>query len=488
MKLLADLHTHSKNSRFFHGKNSITEMVFHANELGLKEIAITDHSYKHLFRTSKDKLYDARLTIDDLNKWSKTKVLLGVEANILDENGTIDIDAETLALIDILVVGYHRMIKTDFAGYFGGQPKTEEAKEKATNAFLNAISKYPITILSHVDSVLTTDLYKIGKACAEKGVMVEINNRHTNWTQQQVDDLLASGCTFVVSSDAHCREDIGEVSHAFDIITKYNIPSESIANVEFDYDEMTEEHKEINLMYENYLRTQGKIEKQAKIQEIKEDEDDEFETMQTQTSTKEETSPRLSSEMENELEKIALEKGYAYTRPRERSSVLDFSENRTSSASETEAEENTARFLNAINRIGDALSSEETEAIEEPNPEEIEEETLPETEFVDAKSEEENISKTTNMSLDEEQNKILSHGGAVVVKNEDNKADSTAESNPDEVINMFAVNKSQQVGIKKREENLKLNEKGTKKSKIQGVKPGAFVDISSLTDETDETK
>ena len=203
MKLLADLHTHSKYSRFGHGKNSIEEMAIAANEIGLVEIGITDHGYKHFFRTTKNKLKEARKIINEINEWSKTKVLLGIEADIMDEDGTLDIDNETLSMLDILIVSYHRMTNTNFAGYFGGVKKTPEAKQKCTNAFINAIRKYPVTIVAHLDSILETDMYEIGKVCAERGTMVEINNRHTNWTREQMEDLVASGCMFVISSDAH---------------------------------------------------------------------------------------------------------------------------------------------------------------------------------------------------------------------------------------------------------------------------------------------
>ena len=127
MKLLADLHTHSKNSRFGHGKNSIEEMAIAANEIGLVEIGITDHGYSHFFKTSKQKLKQARKIVDEINSWSKTKVLLGIEADIIKEDGTIDIDNETLSMLDILIVGYHRLIFTDFAGLFGNTKKTEQA-------------------------------------------------------------------------------------------------------------------------------------------------------------------------------------------------------------------------------------------------------------------------------------------------------------------------------------------------------------------------
>ena len=211
MKLIADYHTHSKNSRFGHGKNSIEEMALQANERGLVEIGITDHGYAHFFRTSKEKIKKARKLIDEINEWSKTKVLLGLEADIIAEDGTLDVDNETLAMLDILIISYHRMTVTNFANYFGFTKKTKEARQKCTNAFINAIKRYPVTIVAHLDSILTTDLYEIGKVCAERGTMVEINNRHTKWNAQQVEDLIASDCMFVVSSDAHSREKVAEV-------------------------------------------------------------------------------------------------------------------------------------------------------------------------------------------------------------------------------------------------------------------------------------
>ena len=297
MRILADFHTHSKNSRWLHGKNTIEEMVIAANELGLEEIAITDHGYNHLFRTDKRKIAEARKTIDEINKWSKTKVLLGIEADIIAEDGTIDVDNETLSYLDILIVGYHRMIKTDFASFWGKQEDSEQAKQKATNAFVNAINKYPVTIVSHLDSILTTDLYEIGRACSEKGVMVEINNRHCDWEEDQINDLLASDCMFVVSSDAHRREDVGNVSHAMSIVKKYQIPSEKVANLEFSNDEMSDDDKEMSVYFSIYKQKLREKEEKDRIKEEKK-----------QT----EFSEQLSDEMEKALQDIAREKGLNY--------------------------------------------------------------------------------------------------------------------------------------------------------------------------------
>ena len=297
MKLLADLHTHSKYSRLGHGKNNIEEMAIAANEIGLVEIGITDHGYSHFFRTTKSKLKQARKIVDEINSWSKTKVLLGIEADIIKEDGTLDIDNETLSMLDILVVGYHRMTFTDFAGFFGNVGKSEKARKKCTNAFINAIRKYPVTIVSHLDSVLTTDLYEIGKVCRERGTMVEINNRHTKWTEKQMNELIDSGCMFVVSSDAHSRNMVGEIDRAVEYIKKYNIPSERVVNIQFSEEEKSDLDREFSAYRSVY-------EQVAKARKAKEEALD--------TKFKTEITGTLSAEMEKALKDIAREKGLHY--------------------------------------------------------------------------------------------------------------------------------------------------------------------------------
>lgn len=290
MNLIADYHTHSKFSRFGHGKDTIEQMVFYANEIGLKELAITDHGYNHFFRTSREKMAYARKLIDDYNTWSKTKILLGIEADIINERGDLDIDDDTLDLIDILVVGYHKCIKTDFASFWGKQKNTKSAITKATNAFINCMERYPVTFISHINSCLKLDLYKIGCVCKDKDVYIELNNSHPNWTSSQMEELLASGCSFVVNSDAHSAGKIGSVDNIFELIKKYKIPASKFVNVEFDQSEMSRDEQEFEVYYDIYKQRLDNEKSKMKY-EI-------------------DNSPsKLSKEMEDELEKIAGEQG-----------------------------------------------------------------------------------------------------------------------------------------------------------------------------------
>lgn len=325
MKLIADYHTHSRFSRFGHGKDTIEQMVFYANEIGLRELAITDHGFKHFFRTTKEHLAVARKLVDDYNAWSKTKVLLGIEADLLNERGDIDVDDDALDLIDILLVGYHKGIKTDFANFFGKQKKTKSAITKATNAYINCMERYPVAVITHINADLKLDLYKIGCVCRDKDVYIELNNSHPNWTSSQMEELLNSGCSFIANSDAHKGTDIGKTDKVMELIKKYKIPANKIINMEFTQEEKTKEELEFDVYYELYKDKLEKEEKKVKY-EI-------------------DNSPsKLSKEMEDALEKIAGEQGIkdyhrkdGYIDPdkilndeeyqKEVSEVLDFMEN-----------------------------------------------------------------------------------------------------------------------------------------------------------------
>ena len=75
MKLTADYHTHTV---FSHGKGRIIENAFAAQELGLKEIAISDHGFSHpAFGLTKGKVSTMRDLCERAEKNTGVKVLLG---------------------------------------------------------------------------------------------------------------------------------------------------------------------------------------------------------------------------------------------------------------------------------------------------------------------------------------------------------------------------------------------------------------------------
>ena len=78
MILTGDYHTHTKYS---HGKNTVLENAVRAEQLGLKEIGITDHGFAHpAFGLSKRKV--APLKEDCLNATRLTGVKVKVFISI----------------------------------------------------------------------------------------------------------------------------------------------------------------------------------------------------------------------------------------------------------------------------------------------------------------------------------------------------------------------------------------------------------------------
>ena len=91
------------------GENSIREMAEAAKKLGLKYIAITDHT-KSLAMTGgldERKLLEQMAEIDKVQKQvSGIKILKGSEVNIL-KDGTLDISDEVLAKLDVVGAAVH---------------------------------------------------------------------------------------------------------------------------------------------------------------------------------------------------------------------------------------------------------------------------------------------------------------------------------------------------------------------------------------------
>lgn len=222
MKLTADYHVHSTYSRRNHGKSTIEEIVQTAVHKGLKEIAITDHGPKHyMFGIQEHKIKEAKDIVVELRKkYSQIKILLGVEANILDFSGTTDITDEVKKHCDIILCGYHMGALFSTAGdawkfiamnKLGSKNKIiyEQMKLKNSQAVANALNKYKITILTHPGDKIPLDIDVIAKAAEKAGTMLEINNSHGHLNSEEIKIALKYDVKFVINSDSHVKENIG---------------------------------------------------------------------------------------------------------------------------------------------------------------------------------------------------------------------------------------------------------------------------------------
>jgi DNA polymerase (family 10) len=193
------------------GRDTIRQMAEAALARGLAYIAITDHS-KNLAMTNG--LDDARALAHikairqvDTEMEGKIRVLPGIEVDILAD-GTLDLDDDTLAQMDIVVASVH--------SHFN-QPA-----EEMTARVLRALENPHVRILGHPTGrkVLGREAYAIYidnvlKRAAELGVAVEHNASPARSDLNDLNLRIAKqyGCKIVVDTDAHSTEELDQMRY-----------------------------------------------------------------------------------------------------------------------------------------------------------------------------------------------------------------------------------------------------------------------------------
>ena len=247
MAFFGDYHTHTLYS---HGKGTVEENVLAAIKRGLKEIAITDHGFHHMtYNVRKMDWPFIRRDVDRMRKkYPMINILLGLEINLVSLDGGLDITPADIKYLDILVCGYHKVVKPerlrDQFGFFlpnlildAFHRTTKAQMIRNTDAYIKALSKYDIDIISHICNGAAVDVTEVAKAAAFYGTLIEINNKNikpktlcSSCTDKQWEQILATDARFVVDSDAHKVEAVGHFERAESLIERIGIPYDRIEN------------------------------------------------------------------------------------------------------------------------------------------------------------------------------------------------------------------------------------------------------------------
>lgn len=240
--ILADYHTHTI---FSHGKGTIEENVKRAEELGLAEIAITDHGLKHIvFGLRPWKVKKMRKIIDELQKTTSVKILLGVEANLISRKGDIDVKKSQRKWFDIILCGYHKavfnpnifewfafIVKNNLVQFLK-IPQSQKMIEENTRALCLAVEKNEIDVLAHVNHNMEVDSVAVAKACKKNGTLFEINAKKEHVDEKTLKAVEETGVMLVINSDAHTPERVGEFARSLEMCEKAGIPLKRISNYE----------------------------------------------------------------------------------------------------------------------------------------------------------------------------------------------------------------------------------------------------------------
>lgn len=242
MILTADYHTHTPYS---HGDNTVLENANAAKKLGLKEIAITDHGFNHLlFGLKRKSLKDLRAEIEQAEKYTGVKVLMGMESNLISIDGDTDMKESDLDKFDIYLFGIHEVLRykhfkdfynimlKNYSAYKLGKKPPQKVIDNTTAAYINAVKKNPVDILTHINYKCCCDLKEVAKVCADYGTYIELNTKKRHVSPEEVDLMASTGVRFVIDSDAHSADRVGDTKIAEELLKDCNLPLERIDNID----------------------------------------------------------------------------------------------------------------------------------------------------------------------------------------------------------------------------------------------------------------
>jgi len=220
-KIVADLHTHTTAST--HAYSTLQENLTTAKEKGLKILAITNHGPSLFDSPHPWHFYNLRVLP---KKVDGIIILKGIEANITDTKGSIDLEEDYLKNLDWVIASFHK------------QTFKVSTPVIHTEGLIGAANNKFVDMIGHPDAPeYPFDIREVVKACKDNGKFIEMNNSSflvrkggKEKCRQIALECMNFGVNVVVNSDAHCHWDVGNFSKILGMLEEISFPAELIFN------------------------------------------------------------------------------------------------------------------------------------------------------------------------------------------------------------------------------------------------------------------
>jgi putative hydrolase len=222
MQFVADLHIHTVSSG--HAYSTLLENAKAAADKGLAMIAITDHGpampgAPHAYhfgnqRVVPDRLYGVR-------------VLKGIEANVMDYNGAIDLGEKQLERLDVVLAGLHDVCSP------------HDSVEKNTMAMIAAMKNPWVDIIVHPGNpAFPVDAEAVVRAAGENDIALEINNSSLTVSRKGSRPCCKQfaklskyyGVKIILGTDSHFASYIGDFTQAEELLAETHIQPAQVLN------------------------------------------------------------------------------------------------------------------------------------------------------------------------------------------------------------------------------------------------------------------
>ena len=227
MDIRIDTHSHTIASG--HAYSTIQEMITMAQRKGLEILSITEHA--PAMPGSAHDYYFANTRVLPRD-YGQVFVLFGVELNILDRKGSVDLYPALINEMDIVIASLHDHVFDDV-----------RSKESYTDAYVNAMKNPAIRVIGHPDDSRNVPDYEtIVRVAKETDTLLEINNSSLMPSsfriraRENVITLLELCKKYkakvTTGSDAHVDRDVGDFDKVKEIFEYCNFPEELVVTTD----------------------------------------------------------------------------------------------------------------------------------------------------------------------------------------------------------------------------------------------------------------
>lgn len=247
-----DLHVHSNTNP--HAFSTIKENIDYASEIGMKVVAITNHGPALEDTPHWWQLINIRVIPEYIKG---VRVLKGVEANIVGENGEIDINQKVYEQLDIILAGFH-------GNHLYLKNKD---REKNTRAVINLMKTQKVDVLVHLGNPeFPIDYKEVARVAKECNIALELNNSSLGGTRTGSEKTCRElakyakeyGCYICINTDSHYCALIGHTPLARAIAEEIDYPENLILNSSEDVlYKFLDERKALRPkeIHDNYIET-----------------------------------------------------------------------------------------------------------------------------------------------------------------------------------------------------------------------------------------
>ena len=209
------------------GEGSLERMVETARSIGMRWLAVTDHSAaaEQARGLSADRLREQYVEIDRLNAGlDNFRVIKGIEADIL-ENGEVDLGGDALSASELVIGSVHE-----------GVPGTTTEN---TDRVIRAMASGLIDVLGHPTGRIlkawagrSLDWDRLFEAAATWQVAIEINAnpRRLDLDWRLIPQAAARGAWFLIGPDAHRPEGLYNMRYGVAMARKGGLGPERVLN------------------------------------------------------------------------------------------------------------------------------------------------------------------------------------------------------------------------------------------------------------------